>query len=53
MHWADEGTHFALPHAPDGVGFARVREFGNWLRIVAELPAGQAITVLVTISLKE
>jgi len=53
MHWADEGTYFELPHAPDGVTFARLRDFGNWIRIMAELPEGHAITVLVTISLKE
>ena len=53
MRWADEGTVFRLPNAPDCVTFARVREFGNWLRIVADLPIGHAITVVITISLKE
>ncbi len=52
MHWADEGTCFALPAVVGAVTFARVRHFGPWLRIVAELPEGLAITVLVTLSLK-
>ncbi len=32
--------------------FARVAHFGNWLRVVADLPKGGKIKVLVTISLK-
>jgi hypothetical protein len=52
MHWADEGTRFPLPTRLDEVAFARVREFGTWLRIAADLPEGYAIKTLVTISLK-
>ncbi len=52
MRWADEGTRFPLPTAADAVTFGRVREFGAWLRIAAELPEGATIKALVTISLK-
>ena len=31
---------------------ARVRHFGNWLRIAADLPSGAELTVLVTIHVK-
>ena len=53
MRWVDEGTHFPLPARVDAVTFARVREFGNWLRVSAELPDGCVLKVLVTIALKE
>lgn len=52
MRWADEGTRFPLPDALEPVTFARVREFGNWLRIVADVPPGAEVTVLVTIAVK-
>ena len=52
MRWIDEGTRLALPTATDGIGHARVREFGNWLRVVADLPAGTSLKVLVTITAK-
>lgn len=52
MRWVDEGSHFTLPAAPDAIGFVRVREFGNWLRLAAELPDGFTIKALVTLSLK-
>ena len=41
-----------LPAAADAVTFARVSHFGDWLRIVAELPEGSAVTVLVSLHLK-
>jgi hypothetical protein len=53
LRWFDEGTALALPTAVDGIGFARVREFGNWLRVAVELPKGVSIKVLVTITAKE
>lgn len=52
MHWAAEGTRLALPRAAGEVGFARVRHFGNWLRLSARLPDGASSTVLVTLHLK-
>ncbi|MGE0310322.1 MAG: hypothetical protein AB7P21_01685 [Lautropia sp.] len=52
MHWIREGSRFALPRRKDEVGFVRIRHFGNWLRVAAELPQGAAIVVLVTLHLK-
>lgn len=52
MHWAPEGAEFPLPDAKDGIGHARVTNFGCWLRLVAELPEGAQMTVLVTMHLK-
>ena len=52
MRWVAEGTSFALPLERDEAGFARVRHFGNWLRLAADLPDGAAVTVLVTYHLK-
>ncbi len=52
MHWADEGTRFALPSNTAEVTYARVRHFGLWLRIAADLPDGLALKVLVSIALK-
>ncbi|MBO1078062.1 hypothetical protein [Roseomonas haemaphysalidis] len=53
MHWTDEGTTLALPQAAQELRFARVTHFGGWLRLVAELPEGAGITLLVTLHLKE
>lgn len=52
MHWLREGTSFDLPFDQDEITYARVRDFGNWLRISAELDADCAVTVLVTLHLK-
>ena len=52
MCWVDEGSRFELPTRADEVTFARVAHFGNWLRIVAELPQGVCMQPVVTISLK-
>ena len=52
MNWVPEGTEFDLPQAQDEVTFAKVSQFGTWLRIAADLPDGAALTVLVTLHLK-
>lgn len=52
MRWLDEGASFPLPLQRDATGFARVRHFGNWLRLAADLPAGQTVKVLATFHLK-
>jgi hypothetical protein len=52
MHWAHEGTSLPLPREADVVTFARVRHFGNWLRVAADLPEGAEVVVLVTVHLK-
>jgi hypothetical protein len=52
MRWAPEGAEFPLPTKADEVTYARVKHFGNWLRVAAALPAGADVTVLVTIHVK-
>lgn len=52
MRWIPEGSVFPLPTRADEVTAARVRHFGNWLRISADMPDGAALTVLVTLHLK-
>ena len=52
MRWIDEGTTFPLPQSTELDGCARVIQFGNWLRVVADLPADVAMKVLVTVHLK-
>src|SRR5688572_24661753 len=52
LHWIDEGT--ALPDLVEGMAFARVREFGNWLRLAGTVgPAGTSVRGLVYFVLKE
>jgi hypothetical protein len=52
MRWVPEGTTFALPRRRDETTVARVRHFGNWLRVCAALPAGASVKVIVTLQLK-
>jgi hypothetical protein len=52
LHWIDEGTE--LPPLAGGMAFARVREFGNWLRLAGSVaPAGTAVRALIYLALKE
>jgi hypothetical protein len=52
MRWVDEGTRFELPRTIEADSWARIRHFGNWLRLSADLPAGLTMKVLVTLHLK-
>jgi hypothetical protein len=52
IRWVAEGTTFPLPVQADEVTFSRVVNFGNWLRITANLPDGAELTVVVTYHLK-
>ena len=52
MRWVAEGARFPLPARADEVTFARVKHFGGWLRIAADLPDGAEVVVLVTFHLK-
>jgi len=52
MRWIDEGTTMPMPQSTEQDTSARVAHFGNWLRVVTELPAGLAMKVLVTVHLK-
>lgn len=52
MHWIDEGTRIALPHESGGLSFARVQNFGNWIRVAADFPGGSQNCLLITLHLK-
>lgn len=52
IHWCDEGTTLSLSSTP-GVTFARLTNFGGWLRLVGKLPDGAQLTVIVYLALKE
>jgi hypothetical protein len=52
MRWADEGTMAAIPANKDSLGVLRLRHFGNWLRLAADLPADARCVVLVSVHLK-
>lgn len=52
MRWIREGTSLALPSAVDDLAVARVRHFGNWLRLACHLPDEAEATVLVSLHLK-
>ena len=51
MHWVDEGATVDLPRG-DEVTYTRVTVFGQYLRLVADLPNGVACTLHATLSLK-
>jgi hypothetical protein len=52
MRWLPEGTTFPMPRTRDETTVARVRHFGNWLRVATDLAPGVSIKVLVTFQLK-
>jgi hypothetical protein len=52
MRWVDEGAATPMPVGGEDLRVLRVRHFGNWLRLAADLPAGSKSTVLVTVHLK-
>jgi hypothetical protein len=52
MHWIPEGTSLDMPSRKDGIGFARISHFGNWIRLAARYGDGAHNTVLVTLHLK-
>ena len=51
IRWAAEGTELELPTGVDAFTFARVRHFGGFLRIAAELGDAR-LAILVTVHLK-
>ena len=52
MRWADEGASVQMPTDVQDLQVLRVRHFGNWLRLAAELPDDAQCTVLVAVHLK-
>jgi hypothetical protein len=51
MRWADEGASIPIPQK-DALEFLRIRHFGNWLRLKADLPEGAHCSLLVSVHLK-
>lgn len=52
IRWLDEGSTLLLPDVVDGLSVARVKHFGNWLRVSGTLSSGATAKVLVTLHLK-
>jgi hypothetical protein len=52
MRWADEGTSFPLPTDRDEITFARIRHFGNWIRVAVDPSTDNPAKLLVTIHAK-
>ena len=52
MHWTDEGTEVSLPARQGQVTFCRIRHFGGYLRLAADLLPGTRCQVIVSLNLK-
>ena len=52
IHWIAEGTAIG-PMSPDGIAFARVTNFGNWLRLVGSVRGVAELKAMVILALKE
>lgn len=52
MHWVDEGATLAISAQQDHLSFARVANFGGWLRLAVDVPAGMGVKVVATLALK-
>ena len=53
IQWCREGTEVCIPAEAEETSWARVREFGGWLRLTGSLPPGTSLQVLVHLVLKE
>ena len=49
----DEGTKLKFPAKDGALTHVRVAHFGNFLRVVADLPKGTSAKILFTLTLKE
>jgi len=52
MHWCDEGSEIFMP-SENEVTFIKLREFGNWVRIVGNFNSDRTAKLLITLQLKE
>lgn len=52
MHWVNEGASMDIQAQPEALSFARVAQFGGWLRLAVAVPPGTAIQVVATLALK-
>ena len=52
LHWVDEGAQMQIEAHRDALSFARVNNFGGWLRLSVIVPDGAGIKVVATLALK-
>lgn len=52
MHWVDEGATLSIDAKAEALSFARTTNFGGWLRLAVDVPAGTGMKVVATLALK-
>ena len=52
LRWVDEGAVMDIAARAESLAFARVSNFGGWLRLAVDVPAGTGIKVVATLALK-
>ena len=52
LHWVDEGASMRIAARKDALSFARVGNFGGWLRLDVTLAPEIGIKVVATLALK-
>ena len=52
IRWVDEGAAMDIAARAESIAFARVTNFGGWLRLAVKVPAGTGIKVVATLALK-
>ena len=52
MRWVDEGASMTITAKAQALAFARVSNFGGWLRLAVDVPTGTGIKVVATLALK-
>ncbi len=52
LRWVNEGTSMDILAQKDALCFARVSNFGGWLRLLVSVAPGVVIQVLATLALK-
>ena len=52
IRWVDEGAEMGIAARAESIAFARVTNFGGWLRLAVKVPAGTGIKVVATLALK-
>ena len=52
LHWVDEGAEMRIPARAEALSFARITNFGGWLRLGVTVPGQTGIKVVATLALK-
>ncbi|MCY7308577.1 MAG: hypothetical protein LH632_21070 [Rhodoferax sp.] len=52
LRWVNEGASMDIQAQKDALCFARVANFGGWLRLQVSVPQGIGIEVVATLALK-